>query len=398
MLRSMQSWPASISITTRRRRSRRRSPTAWTAAVREVWGNASSVHHFGQQAKAARGRGAGAGGGAAGRRGRPRWSSRPAAPRATTSPSAAPPRRSRPTGRRHLIATRHRARGGAEHAQGAGAPRLAGHASAGRCQRIVSPERAARRHHRRHRARLGDARQQRDRHHSADRRDSRRSPRRTARWCTPTPCRPPARSRSTSRRSASICCRSRRTSSTGPRASGALWMRKGVRLLPFMTGGRQERNRRAGTENVARHRRPRRRRRRARCRRCAREAERLAALRDRLEQGSSQRVAGAERNGAAEPRVAEHDQHQLRAHRIRVAAHRARSRRHRRVVRVGVLVGHAGTVARAEGDGTSPRPHAQLDPLQPRREQHRSGCRSRDHGAAAAGREAAESDDVGGRR
>ena len=27
-------------------------------------------------------------------------------------------------------------------------------------------------------------------------------------------------------------------------------MRRGVRLLPFMTGGRQERNRRAGTENV----------------------------------------------------------------------------------------------------------------------------------------------------
>ena len=29
-----------------------------------------------------------------------------------------------------------------------------------------------------------------------------------------------------------------------------VWGDKGVRLLPFMTGGRQERNRRAGTENV----------------------------------------------------------------------------------------------------------------------------------------------------
>ncbi len=36
----------------------------------------------------------------------------------------------------------------------------------------------------------------------------------------------------------------------GPKGTGALWVRRGVRLLPYLTGGRQERGRRAGTENV----------------------------------------------------------------------------------------------------------------------------------------------------
>ena len=36
----------------------------------------------------------------------------------------------------------------------------------------------------------------------------------------------------------------------GPKGTGALWMKRGVRLVPPVTGGKQERNRRAGTENV----------------------------------------------------------------------------------------------------------------------------------------------------
>lgn len=37
---------------------------------------------------------------------------------------------------------------------------------------------------------------------------------------------------------------------SGPKGVGALWIRRGVRLMSQATGGRQERNRRGGTENV----------------------------------------------------------------------------------------------------------------------------------------------------
>jgi cysteine desulfurase len=88
----------------------------------------------------------------------------------------------------------------------------------------------------------------------------------------------------------------------GPKGVGAMWLRKGVRLTPYMTGGRQERNRRAGTENVpaivglgaAAE--------RARVK-LQDEGTRVRALRDRLEAGVLASVAGAARNGAAEPRV-----------------------------------------------------------------------------------------------
>ena len=88
----------------------------------------------------------------------------------------------------------------------------------------------------------------------------------------------------------------------GPKGVGALWVRRGLRLLPFMTGGKQERGRRSGTENVA-----------AiagmgvaarlALAKMAEEASRLATLRDRLEERILQTVPGTAINGDPHTRV-----------------------------------------------------------------------------------------------
>jgi cysteine desulfurase len=87
----------------------------------------------------------------------------------------------------------------------------------------------------------------------------------------------------------------------GPKGVGAMWIRRGVRLMPFMTGGRQERNRRAGTENVPAL---------AGMGVAARIArEKLAAgitpsaLRDRIEHGILTAVSGTTLNGDPKMRV-----------------------------------------------------------------------------------------------
>src|SRR5262245_17706072 len=88
----------------------------------------------------------------------------------------------------------------------------------------------------------------------------------------------------------------------GPKGAGALWIRRGTRLVSTMTGGNHERNRRGGTENVpgiagmgaaARLGRE----------KLTASSTRLAALRDRLEQGVLARVPGTAVNGALTPRV-----------------------------------------------------------------------------------------------
>ena len=88
----------------------------------------------------------------------------------------------------------------------------------------------------------------------------------------------------------------------GPKGVGALWIRRGTRVAPIMTGGKHERNRRAGTENVAGI---------AGLGAAAQlgmkkltsESERLRTLRDRLETTVMAAIPGAAINGAREPRV-----------------------------------------------------------------------------------------------
>jgi cysteine desulfurase len=88
----------------------------------------------------------------------------------------------------------------------------------------------------------------------------------------------------------------------GPKGAGVLWIKRGTRVQPLLTGGKHERSRRAGTENVpaiaglgvaaalARG-------------KMASEAVRVGALRDRLEAGILAGVTGTAVNGTRQSRV-----------------------------------------------------------------------------------------------
>src|SRR5471030_1971896 len=88
----------------------------------------------------------------------------------------------------------------------------------------------------------------------------------------------------------------------GPKGAGVLWIKRGTRMQPTVTGGKHERNRRAGTENVA-----------AiaglgvaatlAAGKMSAEAVRTAALRDRLETGILRNVPGTAVNGTRDQRV-----------------------------------------------------------------------------------------------
>ncbi len=126
---------------------------------------------------------------------------------------------------------------------------------------------------------------------------------RAARSSTPMRCSRSARFRWTSARSASICCRSRRTSSTARREPARCGSSAGTRLRPILTGGKHERNRRAGTENVAGDRRARRRPRAGAAEAHGRSGRARRAARSARERHPRSACPGTAVNGAREPRV-----------------------------------------------------------------------------------------------
>ncbi|MGA2260825.1 MAG: cysteine desulfurase family protein [Acidobacteriota bacterium] len=87
-----------------------------------------------------------------------------------------------------------------------------------------------------------------------------------------------------------------------PKGVGALWIRGGTKLVPFLTGGSHERKRRAGTENVpgivglgeAAH---------LALQRLPEMQARVASLRDRLESRIRSSIAGVRINGDVEHRL-----------------------------------------------------------------------------------------------
>ena len=198
------------------------------------------------------------------------------------------------------------------------------------------------------RAGLHHARQQRTGHRAADRRDRADRAARRACRCTWTACRRWARSRWTWTRWAWTSTRMSGHKLYAPKGVGALYVRKGTRLAPITFGGHHERDRRPGTENVPG----------------------IAAFGAAAELAGA-RLAGGRRAPRAAARPpgerrpgphsrhrhqrlaleshAQHQQHLLRRHRRRGPGDRARPARLRGFHRRGLLERRARAVARAHG-------------------------------------------------
>ena len=156
----------------------------------------------------------------------------------------------------------------------------------------------------------------------------------------------------------------------GPKGAGALWIKRGTRVAAILTGGKHERNRRAGTENVA-----------AiaglgaaaalASGKLTAEAARLSALRDRLENEILAAIPDTAVNGARDARVPNTTNISFERRRSRIALDRARPRRRCSLDRIRVLLGNAGALARPARHGIPRAPDAELDSPQPRRRQHR---------------------------
>ena len=318
---------------------------------------------------------------------RPKSSSPPAAPKATTPPCAAPPRPSKPSGRRHLIvsAIEHEAvlqtakslsRRGFEVS-------ILPVGSSG----VADPDALRGVDDRSHGPRIGHARQQRDRHGPAGGRAGRHCPQPAGRCSTPTPCRPPASCRSTSARSASTCCRFRPTSSAGRRAPA----RCGSAAASACSRSSPAAARSATAARAPRT-----------CRRwpgwapppstpgahAADAAPRIAALRDRLEQGILDRVSGAAVNGERSARV---------PNTTNISFDRVESESLLIALDLEGIAVSSGSACSSgtlepshvlKAMGLPASSHAQLAALQPGQRHHRGGDRPRRRGGAGAGREA----------